>query len=332
MAGMPVARALCFVGGAALFVALLIEVGPGAVLSSFGELSWRLLVIVGFPFALINAFDTLGWKFAFGDGRVSFWALWWARLAGEAFNATTPTASIGGEPVKAWLIRHHAPLDEGLPSVIVAKTTITIAQALFLLVGIVTAWMILPPGSPFLQAMVMLLVLETLGVGGFVFAQTFGAVGWTGRLLRRFGLFAGQGASDALRHVDSALARFYRERPLRLAGSIACHFIGWALSALETYVILRALGIPVSPATALLIEGFATGVRFASFMVPAHLGALEGGHIAIFVALGLTAPAGLTFGLVRRVREAAWTAAGLIALMVLGTPRADVAEALARHA
>jgi glycosyltransferase 2 family protein len=97
-------------------------------------------------------------------------------------------------------------------------------------------------------------------------------------------------------------------------------------------VILNALGLPVSPATALLIEAFGTGVRFASFMVPAHLGALEGGHVAIFVALGMTAPAGLTFSLVRRVREAAWTTVGLIALTALGMPSPAVAAALAREA
>jgi uncharacterized membrane protein YbhN (UPF0104 family) len=39
--------------------------------------------------------------------------------------------------------------------------------------------------------------------------------------------------------------------------------------------------------------------------VPGYLGALEAGHVAIFAALGLGAPAGLSFTLIRRVREAA---------------------------
>src|SRR6185436_7881932 len=95
-------RLACFIAGAVLFVGLLVEVGTAATLSAFGQLSWRLVVILGFPFCLINAFDTLGWKFAFTDARVPFRSLWWARLAGEAFNATTPTASVGGEPLKAW--------------------------------------------------------------------------------------------------------------------------------------------------------------------------------------------------------------------------------------
>ena len=289
-------------------------------MASFSELSWRLPLILCFPFSLINTFDTLGWKFAFRRDDVPFTALLSARLAGEAFNATTPTASVGGEAVKAWLIRRYVALDDSLPSVIVAKTSITIAQAMFLLVGIAVAWTVLPSDSPFLWVMELLLALEILGVGGFVLIQICGAVGGTGRVLDRLGVRGVGGAAHQLRRVDRALARFYREAPRRFSVSIACHFMGWALSALETYVILHALGVPISATTAIVIEAFGTGVRFASFMIPAHLGALEGGHVAIFVALGLTAPIGLAFSLVRRVREAAWVAAGYAALVLLGAP------------
>src|SRR5439155_658056 len=128
---------------------------------------------------------------------VPFGALFSARLAGEAFNLTTPTASVGGEAVKAWLIRHHAPLEEALPSVIVAKTTITIAQGLLLIAGLPCAWALLPHDSP---------------------------------------------------------------------------------------------------------------------LVPASIGALEGGHVAIFTALGLGGTWGMSFSIVRRIREATWIGIGFLAL------------------
>ena len=307
-------------GGAILFVVLVVEVGPGAVLASFATLSWWLPIIIVFPFCLVTAFDTLGWKFAFRRDRVSFVALLTARMAGEAFNATTPTASVGGEAVKAWLLRAQVALDESLPSVIVAKTTITVSQALFLLLGIAVAWPTLPAGSTLLWAMKWLLVLEILGVGGFVAAQVAGGVGIGGRLLRRFGV-AGTGPEGTLGRLDHALTRFYRDEPRRLCLSIACHFLGWAFSALEAWVILNALGLHVSFLTAVVIEAFGTGIRFASFMIPAHLGALEGGHVAIFGALGLSAPAALSFSLARRVRELAWTALGLAMLTGLGGRR-----------
>lgn len=314
---MRTVRAMLLMLGAVLFVVLLIRVGPAAVVSLFAALSWYLPLIVVFPYGLMTALDTLGWRFAFQRDAVPFRSLLAARLAGEAFNMTTPTASVGGEAVKAWFIRPYLPLTESLPSVVIAKTTITIAQALYLLGGLVMAIAILPRTSPLLHVMQWLLGLELLGVGGFVAVQVFGVLGAGGRMLQRFGLVAPHGGAQVMGQVASALARFYRREPRRLALSTTCHFLGWGLGALETYLILWALGRPVSLATALVIDAFGSGIGFAAFLVPARLGAAEAGQVAVFMALGLGAPAGLTFALTIRLREAAWTGIGFLALATL---------------
>ena len=136
------------------------------MIQAFADLSWRLLVILVFPFGLTTLLDTLGWRYAFRRDRVAFRTLLAARLAGEAFNVTTPTGSMGGEAVKAWLVRPWAPLAEGLPSVIVAKTTIVIGQALFLVVGLVAAHAALPSDALVVRGMEWLLAAQVLAVGG----------------------------------------------------------------------------------------------------------------------------------------------------------------------
>src|SRR5207247_10851558 len=98
------------------------------MLHSIRQLGWRILIVIAFPFTIVNVLDTLGWRFAFRSDRVPFGALFSARLAGEAFNLTTPTASVGGEPSKPWPFPHHPPLEEALPSVIDPKTTIPIPR------------------------------------------------------------------------------------------------------------------------------------------------------------------------------------------------------------
>jgi hypothetical protein len=230
---------------------------------------------------------------------------------------TTPTASVGGEAVKAWFIRPYVPLAESLPSVVIAKTTITIAQALYLATGLVVAMTVLPRTSTLLQIMQWLLGLEILGVGGFVAVQVFGLLGAGGRMLQRLGLLAPTGGAQLMGQMDSALAHFYRDQPGRLVLSVTCHYLGWVLGGLEAYLILWALGLPVSLSTAVLIDAFGSGVGFAAFLVPARLGAAEAGQVAVFMALGLGAPAGLTFALAQRVREAAWTGIGFLALTTL---------------
>jgi glycosyltransferase 2 family protein len=302
--------------GAALFVWLLATIGPGAVIQAFTDLSWRLLVILAFPFGLTTLLDTLGWRYAFRRDRVPFRTLLAARLAGEAFNLTTPMASMGGEAVKAWLVRPWAPLAEGLPSVIVAKTTIIIGQALFFVVGLAAARATLPSGALVIWGMEWLLAAQVLAVAGVVAVQAGGALSGSTRWLQKFGWLSGR-RLEPLTQINDELAHFYRREPRRLALSILFHFLAWLIGALEPWLILRWIGLPVSVAEATAIEAFSSGIRFAAFLVPGYLGALEAGHVAIFAALGLGAPAGLSFTVIRRVREAAWTGLGFLLLAPL---------------
>ena len=306
---MKVLRLLLLVVGLAFLVALVVENDPAAIWASVTRLSWRILIVLVFPMTFVMALDALGWRYAFLHDRVPFGPLLATRLAGEAFNIVTPTAALGGEVVKAWLLRGRVPLEESVPSVIIAKTTITIAQGIFLLLGIAVAVSVLP-GSRLLLGMEWLLGLEVLALAIFIVMQTRGLVGWGARVLDRVGVRRLSGSGTAER-VDAALADFYRREPRRLALSILYHLAAWLLGVVETWLILHFLGIPVSLTTATVIEAFGTGVRFATFLIPGSLGAQEGGYVVTFVALGLTAADGVSFGLVRRFRELAWVGVGL---------------------
>jgi uncharacterized membrane protein YbhN (UPF0104 family) len=95
------------------------------------------------------------------------------------------------------------------------------------------------------------------------------------------------------------------------------HGAAWAIGGLEIYLVLAFLDVGPSLITALVIEAFGAAVKFASFMIPASLGALEGGYIAVFSALGLGGALGLSYTLIRRLREAVWAALGLLWLASL---------------
>jgi uncharacterized protein (TIRG00374 family) len=302
--------------GVALLAALVAQNDPAVVVASIADLHWRLFVILVFPAALVALFDTLGWRYAFLREAVPFRALVGSRLAGEAFNMTTPTAAVGGEAVKAWLLRGYAPLDATLASVIVAKTTITLGQGVFFLVGVVVAWQTGLAGSALLYAMLWFLVIEAIALGLFVLVQMRGMLGWTGRLLERVGIRPAR-VQGMLGRVDDSLGRFYRTAPGRLGLSIWFHFVAWLLGSVETWLILKFLGSEVSLATATVIEAFGTGIKVATFLVPASLGVLEGGFVATAATFGISATTAISFSLVRRLREAAWVAIGLIAFAAM---------------
>ena len=46
--------------------------------------------------------------------------------------------------------------------------------------------------------------------------------------------------------------------------------------------------------------------------IPASLGALEGGYVAVFSALGLGGALGLSYTLIRRLREVLWALVGVL--------------------
>src|SRR5260370_6110917 len=120
---------------------------------------------------------TLGWRFAFARDAATFRRLFGARLAGEALNLVAAGGSVGGEAVKAWLIRRDVAYAESVPSVVIAKTTITIAQALFLLIGVALAWTMPATDSRVITAMLWLLVVEVAAVARFVAVPGVGGVG-----------------------------------------------------------------------------------------------------------------------------------------------------------
>jgi uncharacterized protein (TIRG00374 family) len=320
---MKVVRAVLFVGGMAVLVYLVIRIGTGPIVSVLSRMAWWQLVLICLPYAFIMAVDTLGWRYAFADQPAPYLKMLLARTAGEALNLVTALGSVGGEAVKVWLLRSAVSYEASVASVIIAKTTSTIAQTLLLVVGLIVAKTSVPVRGDLISAMLVLLGLEALLVGGFLVTQLSGLVRRAGRLLSWAGLIEDSSYAERL---DSSLREFYRHRWHRFLLSVAFHFGGWLLGALEVAAMLFVLDIPAGVATATVIEAVGAGVRFATFLVPGNLGVLEGANTGLFVALGLGASAGLAFSLVRRARQVVWIGIGLLVLAAASL-QAKTAEA-----
>jgi uncharacterized protein (TIRG00374 family) len=304
--------------------------GPATIVASFREMSWRLLVVMFFPAAVLKLLDALGWRCALPHEPVSLRRLGTALVAGQAIASTTPTGAVGGDAVKAWVLRDDISRRASLSSLIIVETTSTMSQGIFLLVGILLARQTLASAAPLVRVMQWLLVLEAIAVAGFVAVQFGGMATRIHGLLERFGLAGATGLGAAAAHVDRSLSDFYRHQPRRLTLSVLCNFLGWIAGAVEVWLILYFLGATVSVTMALIIEAFGTGISFATFFLPVQLGVDEGGAVATFLALGLNGATGLSLTLVRRVRELTWITIGL--MLLAGSPRSVVAAVNAREA
>ena len=122
------------------------HIGPGNIYVAASQLGPAALITILIPSLIMYVIEAYGWKITLGPSAqaIPFWRVLAIRTAGEVVNMTTPTAYVGGEPLKAYLLqKHRVPMIEGLASVVIAKTTMTIAQVVFILIGIALGFWIL---------------------------------------------------------------------------------------------------------------------------------------------------------------------------------------------
>ena len=266
---MRVFRSLSTVIGLAILAILVALVGKDETLAATARaLGWQSLLVC-LLFVLIMAVDTLGWRYAFAYDRVPFLRLMAARVAGEAVNVMTAVAPVGGDAIKVWFLRPHVPYRESVASVIIAKTTITLSQTLFLLLGVAVA-LALSVDARLVAAMLWLLLAELVGAGGFLLVQVTGLLGRGARRLARFGKLKAIASAE---NLDQTLQSFYRRQWQRFSFSMGFHLLGWLMGVFETWLFLKVLHVPASLATAVVIETLGSAVRFATFFMPGSRGA-----------------------------------------------------------
>lgn len=318
----------CLGLGLGLLLATVWQIGLAGLARDLRLIGWGLAVILLVE-SLNVLFNTWGWGLAFpaGERTVSSRRLLAARLAGDGVNYLTPSATVGGELLRVRLLGGAVPLGLRWASVSVAKLGQTVAQALFILLGLaivlphltdVTPWVAWLGGGG--AALLVALGFARLLERG-VWATAEAGARWLGLAARMPVRWAAPG-----RDLDAALGRLGSPR---LFGSLACFVAGWAVGAAEIYLILAWLGTPVAWQTALALETGSVLIDGILFFVPGKIGTQEGGKVMLFIAFGLNPARGLTVGVVRRIRELTYAGLGLAALGALALrPVASAASPL----
>lgn len=306
------AERLLFLGGIVLFVYLLWRLGPATIAGHLLAAGPALIGLIIAQELLAYCANALGWYLAFHTPRpaATWHELLAARIAGDAINYLTPTAGLGGELVRAQWFANRTPLAERAAAVGVAKLTQLAGQILFIAIGLAvvmaqTAW----PASIRHSVVISLIGFCVLFVA-FLVAQRRGLLRPLITIVDRIQSIRPE-TRQRIEEIDAEIVRLHREARCALAGSTVAFFIGWALGLLECAVILWALDIPVTFERLLAIEVLSILIDGLLFFVPAKAGTAEGGKVLIFTLLGLDPAKGLSFGLLRRVRELSWAAVGL---------------------
>ena len=310
-----------------LTLALIVwHIGPGQIYDAAAQLGPVALLVLLIPSVVMYVVEAYGWKVTLGPSAkaIPFWRVLAIRTAGEVVNMTTPTAYVGGEPLKAYLLKkHHVPMVEGLASVIIAKTTMTIAEVLFILLGIALGVWLLGGNDSSGHTVAAALVsvgLLAFGTAAFVFVQRQGIFTWLLGFLRKIGLKIAylEAREEKLRSLDQTILDFYRHNRPAFYASTGLFFLGWMTEALEVYVIVYYLGGPALALSAISIGALSVFIKGGTFFIPGSLGAQDGGNVLLLSAFGYSDVTGITFALLRRFRELVWIGIGLLCLLLVG--------------
>ncbi len=307
-------RAAALAAGGVALAWIIASVGLATVVRNVGQAGWVLPAAAAIHGVQLYL-SALAWRAALGArglGRVAILTIRWVR---EAVNTLVPVAQIGGQVVGArLLVRRGLTPVAAVAGTILDLTLEAAAQLIFTLAGVAVLLANRPDHARLAWAGGGL-ALTAAGVAAFIAAQRLGLLRLVERAAARMVAAWPSTAGWSMAGLHAALMARQADTPA-LAGAVLLHTISWALGGAEIWVLLRALGHPVSLLDATVIESLGMAARSAGFAVPGALGVQEGGFVLVCGAFGLPAEAALSLSVLKRLREV------LVALPVLA--RRDV--------
>jgi 1L-myo-inositol 1-phosphate cytidylyltransferase len=309
------ARVVLSGAGLILLVFLLLKVGVTTVLEYLARFGPWFLVIVAISLAWLFL-QAWAWHIiqASHFRTIPLKRLFRVKIISDSLNTLIPTANVGGDAARPFLIQGHAPLAEGIPGVLADKTVEALAAALFLATGFLLSLLLVRLPTWMDTAAVVCLSLTAAGIALFIVLQMKG-LRWTldrvAKVAPSIRVFVAR-RERSLEELDGNLRIVYKGVGLQTVAALGLHYSARLLGVVEVFIILRVLGARASAFQALFTSAGVTLFNTAFFVVPGQFGVMETAHILMLKSLGFTAAMGLSLGIIRRIRKLATSALGLI--------------------
>jgi glycosyltransferase 2 family protein len=309
-------KSLAVAAGLAFFGWFLSGVGFSEVWDAVSRLGLSAPLIL-VPYFVVYVIDCFAWSKTLPAADIPFLTRLRIRWAGESVNNIIPSAYVGGEAVKVWMLRSNGiNAKEGATSAIVSKTAQSIAQFLFILIASVILLQVAGDRPGIKPAVVFVVLIGFTVLGGILWVQKAGLNYTLSKVLSFFRLRfqAVEKRKAKLAELDAAVVGFYREQPQKFYASTAFYFAGWMLDTVEIYLVAHLLGLPITWAQALVVEAFTGMAKALGMWIPGSLGIQESGIVLIGRLGGLPDALSGAYALIRRGREIIFAAVGMLLL------------------
>ena len=308
--------------GLALFIYVLHQTGLGEIRGNIQKLGFGFLLILAISSSRYLS-RTAAWLRCMTpeERRVGFWALWRARLAGEAIGDLT-FGPVVAEPLRLIALGDKLSLSTGVSSLTVENIAYTVSSCLMVMAGAVALLANFGLQESVRAAMLAALVAVFLLVAAAVVVINrrwklgSGLASWLASMLIRDEAKRAKIEAEIahLRELEAYVFDFYSRRPLDFLLVALCELAFHCAGVLEIYATLRLIGVDLTLATAFMLESVNRAINIAFIFVPALVGVDEMLTKLLTETLQLGGIAGVTLAIVRKIRMFFWIGIGLVFL------------------
>src|SRR5438067_1286881 len=303
--------------GAALFTALLVRQGVMSVGAAVATAGWGIAAVAAFHLVPIWL-DALAWWVLFPEANRPRWqSLFWMRWIGESISNLVPSATVGGDIVRARLVSiSGVRLSTAAATIIVDITLGVVSQIVFTLLGLVLLIDVTGRTS-FVGPTLLGTLIGIIAIAGFYFAQRLGIFRFVSVMIARL---VNSPEWSSLVEGGEALDQTVRTLYGRRQGVLACcalTIVSLVATSGEIWIALHALRLPATFLNAIILQSMAMTIRSAAFPVPGALGVQEGGYLVVGNLLGIPGEAAFAISLITRFRDLTVGLPGLVTWQLL---------------
>ena len=299
--------------GTAIFLIFLYKVGLSSIADIFKNLNLFYFSVYFIISAATFIPPVLRWKVILkGYGsKVPFLMLLRQTLASYPISYLTPAVRIGGEPLRAYMLKKEANIDlrKGSSSIIIDKFVELTGAVIFGAIGIILLFF--TPVSFLFKIILALIILYAFYGLFLIYYRTItdrGSFSTAFTFFRLNKIKKIENFVHVLEDIEKKLKKFFVKNKKELLMSFFYYFVYGILIIFEFKFLLLSLGLDASLVTVILSL---TVLGFVNFIpVPAALGFLEAGQTSLFHVLTEKGGIGFVLSLLIRIRNLFFVALG----------------------
>jgi len=245
--------------------------------------------------------------------KVPFLKLFVYKLAGFGVSYVTPAAHMGGEPIRAYLLKnnHNIEFKKALSSVVIDKSIELSLNGFFACITII--FILFTFTIPEKTAIIM--ILSSFAMIGAIYSFYHLTITEKGffttcfRLLKLNKWKLTKKYEKDIKGMEFHLIQFFKYNKKGFKNASLTFILTWVLMFFEYKLALLLLGYNASFAAIFIVFSL-VGLAYI-IPVPAALGALEFGQSSASAILGVSSGIGLALSIVIRGRDMIWVFLGL---------------------